>query len=474
MQHLVPFFVLGLAACALIVSGATVKSGWYELKDAQPIQHMKKKDDQQITQNAHSDNNADHNADISSDSKADISSDSKADISSDSKADISSDSKADISSDSKADISSDSKADISSDSKADISSDSKADISSDSKADISSDISSDSKADISSDQIDHNQSSKDMHHDIDQEDEKAESIIDIRNSQQIDEPEELAAEGPLLKAGVRFVTSTVKTNGPKELKVYSASTCSAMRGKDVSVSVLLMNNQNWNPDNGVVYFYVTNKMRPHERVTGPKVLCSNTRPGKPPKYKCKIRGWDSKRDLYVFTTTGDVMAVSYSIIVEFKERKKHYEKHEDERGLVGDEFRPFTMPSAAPYRLVQTVFIKQTVKMPYQTNVLIKMWWCPGEHMKKYKIQSTVLGVGLQSSFNQYVCHRRPCTIDGRNVIASNPNQLPMNMLTVNAGGKHEELDNMYVLIRCWGGDYDPKAKDYTGKFQYGALLRRD
>lgn len=81
------------------------------------------------------------------------------------------------------------------------------------------------------------------------------------------------------------------------------------------------------------------------------------------------------------------------------------------------------------------------------------------------------MGMGLQSTFAQYACRRMPCNIDSPEVFASNGRQLPLNILPLTTVSG--DIVDLYVLIRCWGGDYKMDQRTYEGKFRYGATLQR-
>ena len=55
--------------------------------------------------------------------------------------------------------------------------------------------------------------------------------------------------------------------------------------------------------------------------------------------------------------------------------------------------------------------------------------------------------------------------VDGANVIAHNGRQVPSNTVTTASG----QWQNLYALIVCWGGVYDPVKDNYYGGFLFNA-----
>ncbi|XP_070551269.1 uncharacterized protein [Ptychodera flava] len=268
-----------------------------------------------------------------------------------------------------------------------------------------------------------------------------------------------------LEIGTRYVTRSVVTVLAEEGKVFTASTCGHFVGNSVNITILLNNNPEWNPVKGVVYFYVVDD----ESKTEQEAMCHNHPAGKAAVPFCTIQHWNSSKDLFVFTTAGRVSAVSFTMNVQFRP-KPVMEKPVMQKRNPNVIF-PRRKAPVVPYYLSEIAETSTTHQLLYQEQVLLNVSFCANpETTNDYIIRSVVFGTDDISSFTQHICDQSDCTIEGTHVIGYNGNQLPSNSVDITT--QHAQYQRLYVLLTCWGGNYNPAKKAYECNYQYTGSIR--
>ncbi|XP_070547496.1 uncharacterized protein [Ptychodera flava] len=266
--------------------------------------------------------------------------------------------------------------------------------------------------------------------------------------------------------GTRYITTEVQTASQVETGVYIAATCNGYQGDNVNVTVLLNNNPRWFPPAGVVYFYVVDDHSKNES----EALCTNHPAGQSVLPYCVIDKWSSKSDLYVMTTAGEVEAVSFTIDVQFMPQKSKTTWDRPSKTLQRKRSVKFPVHRSGDYYLQEIVRLMTTERLAYLDELLLNVSFCPNEKTtQRYTIESTLFSVDVISSYTQYICTDLPCEVDGPNVVKFNGNQLPSNTIELTA--THAEWQQIYVLVVCWGGNFDPQVGDYVGDFQYSGTI---
>ncbi|XP_077985689.1 uncharacterized protein LOC144440240 [Glandiceps talaboti] len=269
-----------------------------------------------------------------------------------------------------------------------------------------------------------------------------------------------------LLVGMRYMTSDVQTVFATQSTLYKASTCKKHIGDAVNVSVILNNNPLWDPNNGVVYFYVVDAESKNET----QALCHNHVTGKPAVPYCTVSNWKSSTDLFVYAIAGRVQAISFTMNVIFTPKKM------GKRSDVMDQLKPRDPMVRFLPKQNEVVLLKQIAEISidqplvYHAGVVLDVSFCPDAGTtSSYKIVSTVFGTDIISSFTQYVCNNPDCSVESPYVINFNGNQLPSNTVTIQTS--HQEYSTIYVFVYGWGGELNPATKQIIGHFRYSASV---
>ncbi|XP_070551267.1 uncharacterized protein [Ptychodera flava] len=272
-----------------------------------------------------------------------------------------------------------------------------------------------------------------------------------------------------LEIGTRYVTRSVATVLAEQRKVFAASTCGQFVGNSANITILLNNNPEWNPVKGVVYFYVVDDPKKSEDYA----ICHNHPAGKPAVPFCSVQHWNSSKDLFIVTTAGRVSAVSFTVNVQFRPKPvmEKYYYIEPQMMAKRNPYVVFPRMNDDIYYLSEIAETSTTQQLLYQEQVILDVSFCANkETTDDYLIRSIVFGTDDISSFTQHICDQADCTIEGTHVIAYNGNQLPSN--TVDVTTQHAQYQRLFVLLTCWGGDYNPAKKAYECNYQYTGSIR--
>ncbi|XP_072049621.1 uncharacterized protein [Amphiura filiformis] len=273
----------------------------------------------------------------------------------------------------------------------------------------------------------------------------------------------------------RYITTTISTLSQGENRTFIASLCQRFFGTTVNTTVLLDNNPWWQPNRGIVYYYIVDDPLKTEK----DALCNNTdKAGKPGPY-CIVPNWTSTKDLYLKARAGEIAAISFSIDVDIKENTQNKKKVNVKNAKARKNYAAPVKPSNSRFHLnadteylTEIVTVKTNQRLGYVREARLEITFCPNPYTTlDYNITSTVFGTDGISSYTQYICEELPCDVE-HNIVKFNGNQLPSNevVLTTSSG----QYQHIYVLVVCWAGQFDPSAGNYVGEFQYsGSLLPR-
>ncbi|XP_072049615.1 uncharacterized protein [Amphiura filiformis] len=287
------------------------------------------------------------------------------------------------------------------------------------------------------------------------------------------------AQPILVPVSTRYITTAISTLSQGESKTFIASLCQQFLGETVNSTVLLNNNTSWQPNMGVVYYYIVDDPSKTEK----DALCSNTDEAGIPGPYCIVPHWPSTKDLYLKATAGEVAAISFSIHVDVDKDQNVQNKKKDNVNDANAR-KDYVAPVKQSYSrrhlnadteyLTEIVTVETNQRLGYLQEALLEITFCPNPFTTDdYKITSTVFGTDGISSYAQYICEKLPCEVDGPNVVGYNDMQVPNNIvdLTTQSG----QYSHIYVLVVCWAGQYDPSfppSGNYVGEFQYSGSLK--
>ncbi|XP_033641442.1 uncharacterized protein LOC117301530 [Asterias rubens] len=267
----------------------------------------------------------------------------------------------------------------------------------------------------------------------------------------------------------KYSTTEVSTAHQDETMSLIGLLCKQSKGMAVNVTVMLINNPDWDPTYGVFRYYVVDA----PGKTASSALCTNLKSDGTAGPTCLIKAWPSTNDIYIKGTAGGVEAISFTLDAEMfpsssaeaalirsqATRPKHYNPKYFQHPK-------FPMTERDPVYLTEIVTIASIQSIVYKGKALLNFTFCPTPKTgSRYEVRGTVTGIDGQSSYTQYLCTSLPCVVDGANVIAHNGRQVPSNTVTTASG----QWQNLYALIVCWGGVYDPVKDNYYGGFLFNA-----
>ncbi|XP_035663193.1 uncharacterized protein LOC118406906 [Branchiostoma floridae] len=253
---------------------------------------------------------------------------------------------------------------------------------------------------------------------------------------------------------------------PGQTDLFIASTCNHFMGQEAEVTLVLLNNPAWNVQDGVVYFYVTDNPQKGLNDSN-EVLCTNNVEGEVVTARCIVTDV-SCSELYIYTRAGDVFGIAYSVTVEFRQ-PNDTRKVVKEKPKVSTKHFPIYVKDECVHHLIQSVSLRAPLELVSLTTAQMTIPFCPNaEQENLLSVETSVLSVSGLSAYTQYACLKTPCEVDSPNVIASSPEQRPLNSLRLESMcDKHTSLT---VLVHCWGGEQEEAGVgDYVGKFNFAA-----
>ncbi|XP_077985638.1 uncharacterized protein LOC144440209 [Glandiceps talaboti] len=269
-----------------------------------------------------------------------------------------------------------------------------------------------------------------------------------------------------LLVGLRYMTAEVQTVFATQSTLYKASTCREHIGDAVNISIILNNNPLWDPNNGVVYFYVVDAESKKET----DALCHNHVSGKPAVPYCTVSNWKSTSDLFVYAIAGRVQAISFTMNVIFTPKTAGQRTEGVGQLKPRDPNVKFPPKQSGLVYLKQIAMLSYDQPLQYHNGILLNVSFCPDAGTtSSYQIVSTVFGTDITSSFTQYICNDPDCSVESSHVVGFNGNQLPSN--TVHIETHHREYSTIYVYVYGWGGEYNPATKEINGHFRYSASV---
>ncbi|KAI8506838.1 hypothetical protein Bbelb_152770 [Branchiostoma belcheri] len=256
---------------------------------------------------------------------------------------------------------------------------------------------------------------------------------------------------------------------PGQTDLFIASTCNHFMGQEAEVTLVLLNNPAWKIEDGVVYFYVTDS--PEKGLNSSnEVLCSNNVEGEAVTARCIVTDVSSS-ELYVYTRAGDVFGIAYSVTVEFRQPNDTKEFVKEKPKKVSNRHFPIYVKDECVHHLIQSVSLRAPLELVSLTSAQMTIPFCPNAAQENLlQMETSVLSLSGLSAYTQYACLNTPCEVDSPNVIASNPEQRPLNSLRLESiCDKHTSVT---VLVHCWGGEQEEdRVGDYVGKFNFAAGL---
>ncbi|XP_022101370.1 uncharacterized protein LOC110985003 isoform X2 [Acanthaster planci] len=285
-----------------------------------------------------------------------------------------------------------------------------------------------------------------------------------------------------VRVATKFTTTEVTTLSQNSTVNLIGFLCGQAKGNTVNVTVVLNNNPYWRLNQGVLYYYVVDSPSKGEA----DALCTNMNQGAPWAY-CTVKSWPSLGDLYIKGRSGPVEAVSFSLDAE--------RTQQSEVSFSADAVKIDKVPASAQkaptstaeplprvppgYKLRdgKTVYLTEYITLtasqvvPRLQEAHLNFTFCPTpETGSQYSIIGTVIAKEGRSSWVQYICNKYPCELSHpENIIAYNGRQLPINTVVTGAG----QWKQLYALIICWGGPFDPKSGLYIGDFLFDAVANK-
>ncbi|XP_035663192.1 uncharacterized protein LOC118406905 [Branchiostoma floridae] len=253
---------------------------------------------------------------------------------------------------------------------------------------------------------------------------------------------------------------------PGQTDLFIASTCNHFMGQEAEVTLVLLNNPAWNVQDGVVYFYVTDNPQKGLNDSN-EVLCSNNVEGEAVTARCIVTDV-SCSELYIYTRAGDVFGIAYSVTVEFRQPNDTRKVIKEKPKKIDTRHFPIYVKDECVHHLIQSVSLRAPLELVSLTSAQMTIPFCPNaEQENLLSVETSVLSVSGLSAYTQYACLKTPCEVDSPNVIASSPEQRPLNSLRLESMcDKHTSLT---VLVHCWGGEQEAGVGDYVGKFNFAA-----
>ncbi|XP_038065640.1 uncharacterized protein LOC119735786 [Patiria miniata] len=262
----------------------------------------------------------------------------------------------------------------------------------------------------------------------------------------------------------RYLTTEVTTLAQSEAVTLVGYLCGQAKGDNINVTMVLNNNPKWYVDFGVVYYYVVDSANKTEK----DALCTNMNQGKPGPL-CVVSSWPSAGDLYIKGKANLVGAVSLTVDAE-RTRKVGQRNPAVKQSAV--EPLPRRLPGQKPMRATdQTIYLAEFITLtafhtlPRLQEAHLSFNFCPTPAIgSQYTITSTVTGREGEGTWAQYLCDQLPCDLSHPgNIIADSRKQLSSNTVVTPCG----RWTQMYALIVCLGGPYDPKTGASVGEFQF-------
>ncbi|XP_038065641.1 uncharacterized protein LOC119735787 [Patiria miniata] len=268
----------------------------------------------------------------------------------------------------------------------------------------------------------------------------------------------------------RYLTTEVTTLAQGEAVTLVGYLCGQAKGDNINVTVVLNNNPTWFVDIGVVYYYVVDSANKTEK----DALCTNMYQGKPGPL-CVVNSWPSAGDLYIKGKANLVEAVSLTVDAE---RTRKVGKRNPTVKQSAVEPLPRGLPGQKPMGATdQTIYLTEFITLtafhtlPRLQEAHLSFNFCPTPAIgSQYTITGTASGREGESTWAQYLCDQLPCDLSHPlNIVAADGKQLPSNTVVTHSS----RWTQMYALIVCWGGPYDPKTKAYVGEFQFSAYATK-
>ncbi len=266
----------------------------------------------------------------------------------------------------------------------------------------------------------------------------------------------------------KYITTEVSTAHQDETMTLIGLLCQQSVGMAVNVSVMLINNPGWDPTFGVFRYYIVDA--PGKAASS--ALCSNVKSDGTAGPNCLIKSWPSGNDIYIKGTAGGVEAISFTLDAEFFPKSSaeaaliRSQATTPKQSYLNVQHPKFRLVEGDPVYLTEIVTVSTKQIIVYKGKALLNFTFCPTPKSgSSYEIRTTVTGVDGQSSYTQYLCTQLPCEVDGPYVIAHNGRQVPSNTVTTSSA----KWQNLYALIVCWGGVYDPVRDEYFGSFLFNA-----